>query len=117
MAVSAPVAYQSYSGQSIGTTETSLTTNTSGPDLDTTFGNFALTLDKADLALGDEYVLRVYDKAVSGGTQRLVESFSVVADARPMLKTVFFDLAYGWDITLQKTAGTTRSFSWRITQV
>ena len=65
---------EAFSGSAtISTTETSLVTNTSGPDAETTDGVFQVFVDFANLAAGDSFRLRYYEKARSGDAQRLIE--------------------------------------------
>lgn len=103
--------------ETVGTTEWSLTTDTSGPDVDTTAGGYQVVLDLSNLANGDIFEFRVYEKAISGGTQRcgFKQTF---AHAQGTDDALWFSpslmLYYGWDFTLKKVAGTDRSIDWSI---
>lgn len=104
--------------ETIGTTEHSLTSDTSGPDADTTVGVYQAFIDLNAMASGDGYRLRVYEKCRTGDTQRLV--FDQLFDgiqAAPIAVTPTLVLGIGWDMTLTKTAGTSRSINWRISKV
>ena len=60
-----------YTGtEAIGATEWSCTTDTAGPDADTTDGVFQVFLDTADMVAGDQLRIKIYEKITSGGTQR-----------------------------------------------
>lgn len=96
--------------ETVGTTEWSFTTDSSGPDADTTDGIFQGFFDVSTLAAGDEFQFRVYEKVNSGGTQRVVYSATLVGvQAEPVFVTPSFILLHGWDMTWGKIAGTDRS--------
>lgn len=107
---------QAYSGTStIGTTEHSLTTDTAGPDTDTTANAWQCFIDLSAVANGDVFEWRLYEKIVSGGTQRLVTSarFANAQGAAHWASPVLI-LIHGWDMTLLKVSGTDRSITWSI---
>jgi len=110
------MAAQAFSGtETVSTTEWSMTTDTAGPDSDVTTGVYQAYIDLSALAIGDTYQFRVYEKVVSGGTQRLVyEAIFTHAQAEPMYVSVPLVLLHGWDMTLKKLVGTDRSISWSI---
>lgn len=110
------MASEAFSGtETIGGTEWSLTTDTSGPDVETDDGVYQVFLDLNALAAGDIFELRLYEKVLSGSTQRLVESkpFSG-AQGAPNGMTYAFTVLHGWDLTLIKIAGTDRAIDWSI---
>jgi len=104
--------------ETVGGTEHSLTTDSSGPDVETSDGVFQAFIDLNALAAGDTFELKVYEKVLSGSTQRLVYtmSFSGV-QAEPIAVTPSLVLINGWDMTLKKLAGTDRSIDWSIRKV
>lgn len=109
-----------YNGSSvtIGATEWSLTTNTSGPDATVDTGIFQIFLDLNLLVAGDLFELRVYEKVLSGSTQRLV----FVADFAGVQGTANWVspslvLIHGWDATLIKISGTDHVIDWSIRKV
>ena len=103
---------------SISTTEWSLTTGTSGPDADTTDGVFQIFLDLSALAAGDEYQLKLYEKVQSAGTQRSFHTeYFVGAQSDPHWVSGALVLMHGWDVTLDKIAGTDRTIAWSIRQI
>lgn len=103
--------------ETVGTTEHSFTTDTAGPDLQTTPGTYIGFFDVSALAAGDEFMLRVYEKVSSGGTQRVIHEATLIgAQAIPIYKTPEFDLMHGWDFTWDKIAGTDRSIIGSIRQ-
>jgi hypothetical protein len=103
----------------VGSTEHSLTTDTAGPDTSTTTGIFQAFLDLNALAAGDHFAFKVYETvATSAGTQRLVYSATFAnAQATPVWVSPTLILGVGWDMTLDKIAGTDRAIVWRIAQV
>lgn len=107
-----------YSGtKAVDTTEWSLTTDTSGPDADTTDGVFQAFLDVSDMIAGDQLQVRVYEKVRSGDTQRVVyEAILTGAQAQPIWVSPSLVLLHGWDITCDALAGTI-TVNWSIRQV
>lgn len=107
-----------YSGtEAISTTEHSFTTDTSGPDVDTTDGIFQLWLDLSDMVAGDELQIRIYEKARSGDTQRIVYQCSLFgAQADPIWVSPSLILMHGWDMTGDCISGTV-TVLWSIRQV
>lgn len=105
--------------ETVSTTEHSLTTDSAGPDTDTTDGIFQTLLDLNALAAGDEFEFKVYETvATSGGTQRVVyKALFVGVQATPIWVSPTLILGVGWDQTLDKIAGTDRSIVWRIASV
>ncbi len=107
-----------YSGtEAVSTTEWSLTTDSSGPDADTTDGVFQVFLDVSDMVAGDELQIRIYEKVRSGDTQRVVYQATLVgAQAEPIWVSPSLILMHGWDVTLDAIAGTI-TVLWSIRQV
>jgi hypothetical protein len=104
--------------ETVGGTEWSLTTDTAGPDADTTDGVYQVFVDLNALAAGDTFRFRVYEKVLSSSTQRLVfEAFFTGAQAAPVWASPSLVLMHGWDMALFKVAGTDRSIDWSIRKV
>lgn len=104
--------------ETVSTTEWSMTTDTSGPDTETSDGIFQAFVDLNALAAGDTFELKVYEKTLSSSTQRLVYSMSFSGvQAEPVAVTPSLVLMNGWDMTLKKLAGTDRSIDWSIRKV
>ena len=105
--------------ETVSTTEHSLTTDTSGPDTETSDGIFQAFIDLSALAAGDIFTFAVYETvATTSGTQRVVyyNTFSH-AQAMPIWVSPTLILGVGWDMTLVKESGTDRTIVWRIAQV
>lgn len=101
----------------ISTTEYSLVTPGTTLANDTTDGVYQVFIDTANMASGDEYHIDIAEKVTSGGSKRTIYS-SVLEGAQgtPFITPTLI-LMHGWDVTVQKLAGTDRSFSWSIRQV
>ena len=96
-----------------------MTTDTAGPDVDTTDGIFQAFVDLNALAAGDRFEFRLYETVVT--TQRLCyrEVFDG-AQSEPIFCSPSFILGgagSGWDMTLIKIAGTDRAIVWSIRSV
>lgn len=104
--------------ETVSTTEWSMTTDSAGPDVDTTSGIFQAFIDLNALAAGDVFTFAAYEKVRTGDTQRKVYT-AVFAHAQPTPVWVSptLILGVGWDMTLIKNAGTDRAINWRISKV
>ena len=102
----------------IGTTEYSLPNNSTTPASISDAGVYQVFLDLNNLVAGDQFEIRIKEKATSGGTQRLA-FLSVVEyiQSSPIWVSPSLILMNGWDVTITKTAGTDRSISWSIRKV
>ena len=110
---------EAYTGtETVSTTEWSMTTDTSGPDADTTDGVYQAFIDFNALTATEVYEFRVYEKVLSGSTQRvaMIETITGVQSS-PVYVTPSLILMHGWDMTLLKVAGTDRSIDWSIRQI
>lgn len=107
-----------YSGtEAVSTTEHSCTTDTAGPDADTTDGVFQVFLDVSDMIAGDQLQIRVYEKVRSADTQRIVyQAILTGAQSEPVWVSPSLILMHGWDVTLDALAGTI-TVNWSIRQV
>lgn len=102
----------------ISTTEYSLPNNSTTLTPKTDDGVFQLFLDMSAMAAGDQYELKIYEKVQSAGSQRLVDTWIFDgAQARPHWVSPSFIFLHGWDITMDKIAGTDRDIAWSIRQV
>ena len=113
-----PIA-QTHSGTAtVGTTELDLPSNTTTRSQQTADGIYQLFLDLSTLTATESYRLRIYEMALSGGTQRVVEDVTIsgVQD-EPIYVTPALLLMHGWTFTLTKVNGTDRSIVWSIRQV
>ena len=110
---------EAYTGTStIGATEWSMTTNTSGPDATASTGVFQAFIDLNLMAAADVFEFRIYEKVLSSSTQRLVY---VVRMSGVQTSLVWASpsllLINGCDMTLNKISGTDSSIDWSIRKV
>lgn len=110
---------EAYTGtETVGTTDHSLTTDTAGPDTDTTDGIWSLLIDISAMAAADVFQLRVYEKSRTGDTQRLIDrvTFNGVPGT-PLFYYTSPPLGVGWDMVLDKVSGSDVAVVWRIDKV
>lgn len=106
------------SAVTVGATELSLLSGTITLQTDTTPGIYQLLLDCANMTAAESYELRVYETAVAGGAKRAMHRHVISGvQATPILALPSLLLGVGWDITLDKLAGTDRAFDWSIRKV
>lgn len=101
----------------ISTTEISMATGTtySSGSPQTDDGAYQAYVDLSAMTAGDEFEVRVYEKATSSSTQRLVYVKNFVGTcATPLHVIPTLMLYHGWDMTLKKIAGTDRTIFWSI---
>jgi hypothetical protein len=110
---------EAYSGSaSIGTTEYSLPNASTSLTPITADGVYQAFIDLAAMAAGDQYTLRVYERARSGDPQRVIyKAVFTGVQAYPLVATPSLMLIHGWDMTLDKDAGTDRTITWSIRTV
>jgi hypothetical protein len=103
---------------SVSTTELSLVSGTSTLQTVTNAaGFFVIWIDCSNLAKGDEFALKIYETVRASGTKRLAYR-AVLADAQSQLIfTYSMGLLNGWDVTLQRIAGSDRTFDTSIRRV
>lgn len=112
------LALYSSSGATIGTTEYSLTNGSTTLASKTDNMVISVWLDVTNMASGDEFEVALYEKAVSGGTQRKAVLANLVgAQADGLFITGPFHVGVGWDVTVKKISGTDRSFAYAIRSV
>jgi hypothetical protein len=109
---------EAFSGtEAVSTTEHSLTTDTAGPDADTTDGVYQVFLDLSDMVAGDQLQIRVYEKVLAASTQRVVyEAILTGVQGTPVWVSPSLILMHGWDATLDALAGTI-TVDWSIRSV
>lgn len=110
---------EAYSGsETVTTTEWSLTGDDNSLAAITTDGVYQVFLDLNAMLAGDIFVFRVYEKVLSGSTQRLVFSATFGGvQGEPVWASPSLVLMHGWDMSLLKLAGTDRAIDWSIRQI
>ena len=103
---------------SISTTEYSLPANSTSLATLTNAGIFQLLLDLNALTATEQYRLKIYEKVQSSGTKRVIQTveFTGIQD-EPIYVTPSLILINGWDITMIKLFGTSRTIEWSIRKV
>jgi hypothetical protein len=93
--------------EAVGATEWSMTTDTAGPDAETSDGVFQVFLDVNDMVAGDILQIRLYETVYAAQTQRCCNEWILTGvQACPMWVSDAFTLLHGWDFTLDALAGT-----------
>jgi len=99
----------------IGTAEYDLPSNSTTLSALSTPGVYQLFLDLANLTATERYRLRIYERALAAGTQRIVEEVVITgAQSEPIYASPALALMHGWTFTIQKLQGTDRSIVWSI---
>lgn len=99
------------SAVTVGSTELSVVSGTTTLQNVSTAGAYQLVLDAANMAKGDEFIVRVYEKTLSGGTKRRVAQWSLLGAQTELFISPAMMLLNGWDFTIQKSVGTDRAFT------
>lgn len=102
----------------VGVTEYSMVSNSTTLASNTTDGVYQLFIDFGALTATEEYFVCVKEKVTAAGTQRVVFAATVAGvQGSPAWASPSLILMHGWDMTIDKIAGTDRSISWSIRQV
>lgn len=105
-------------GVTVGASELSVISGTTTLSTDTTDGVFQLWVDAGNMAKGDEFVVRVYEKVEeTGGTKKVVFAATLSNVQSEVFVTPTLILMFGWDCTIQKVAGTDRAFDASIRRI
>lgn len=98
-------------GVTVGSTELSIVSGTTSLQTITTPGYYQLWVDAGNMAKGDEFKIRMYEKVeATGGTKKVFLQVTLSdAQSEPFVSPTFH-LRNGWDMTIQKIAGTDRAF-------
>ena len=105
--------YDYMSAVSVSTSEISILTGTTTLTDSTDAGIYRLWLDvgAASLVKGDEFIVKIKEKCLSGGTQRILDQRIIshtdgnIAVFPPVM------LLHGWNMTIQKISGTDRNWT------
>lgn len=83
------------------TTDTAFTTQA-----ETTDGQIQGWLDLSDMVTGDELQIRLYEKVISGGTQRYVGLGNPFGPQSELYVFPSFIVMHGWTVTVKAISGT-----------
>ena len=115
MAISEPYELD---GVTVGTTELSIVSGTTALQTVTDDGVYQLWVDAGTMAKADEFIIRVYEKVeATGGTKKVVFAATLADVQSEVFVTPSLILMHGWDMTIQKIAGTDRAFDASIRKV
>jgi hypothetical protein len=97
----------------IGSTEFSLATNstTLTPQTDDVYLSVRVSVPAA--VAGDVFVVRVYEK-INAGSSTPLDTWTIGGTELVALQLPLLMVGGGWDVTVQKTAGTDRSVRWTL---
>jgi hypothetical protein len=100
-------------------TELSVVSGTTSLATDTTDGAYQLWLDGvANMAKGDRFVVKMYEKVEgTGGTKKVVHQWTLANVQSRVFVTPVLILMNGWDFTVTRTAGSNRAFDASIRKV
>lgn len=102
----------------VGTVEYSFAAASTTLPTDTTDGAYQLTADLFALAIGDLYLIKLYEMGVAGGTKRVVQEWALDGvQGMPIWLSPTFVLGNGWDWTIDKIAGTDRAIPFTLWKV
>lgn len=115
MAISEPYELD---GVTVGASELSIVSGTTSLQTVTDDGVYCLWIDPGNMAKGDEYRIRCYEKVeATGGTKKVFVQWTLLGVQAENFLTPTFILMHGWDMTIQKIAGTDRAFDASIRKV
>lgn len=115
MAISEPYELD---GVTVGASELSIVSGTTSLQTITDDGLYSLWIDAGNMAKGDEFKVRLYEKVeATGGTKKVFFQATLSDVQSEIFLTPFFPLMHGWDMTIQKIAGTDRAFDASIRKV
>jgi hypothetical protein len=106
-------------GVTVGSTELSIVSGTTTLQTATDDGVYQLWVDPVtNMAKGDEFAIRIYEKVeATGGVKRVVFKATLSDAQSELFVTPMLILMNGWDMTIQRVAGTDRAFDASIRKV
>lgn len=115
MAISEPYELD---GVTVGASELSVVSGNTSLQTITDDGVYQLWVDAYAMAKGDEYKIRLYEKVeATGGTKKVFAQYTLLGVQAEVFVTPTFILINGWDMTIQKIAGSDRAFDASIRKV
>lgn len=105
-------------GVTVGASELSIVSGTTSLQTVTDAGVYQLWVDAYAMAKGDEFRVRMYEKVeATGGTKKMFAEWTLLGVQADNFVTPTFVLMNGWDMTIQKIAGTDRAFDASIRKI
>lgn len=113
-----PISAAFESSATISTTEYSMPNDSTTLTPQTDDGVYEANVFVQSIAAGDQFEVKVYEKNLAAGTQRLKMGPFVISDVQSSSLVVAAGmLLHGWDMTIKKLAGTDRTAEWSIRKV
>lgn len=100
----------------IGTTEYFLASDSTTATYQTTDVVLQVFLDFGAMAAGDEYEIKFYEK-VDGTNAEVFYKASILGAQSKMWVSPSFILGVGWEVSLDKIAGTDRTIPWTLAKI
>ncbi len=108
----------SMSAVSVSTSEISIVSGTTTLQTIAAAGVYQLWIDFTNMVKGDQYEIRVYEKAeATGGTKRQFFETTVHDVQTQLFATPMFTLMHGWDMTVKLISGSARTLDASIRKV
>ena len=105
-------------GVTVGATELSIVSGTTTLQTVTDDGVYQLWVDAGNMVKADEFAIRIYEKVEgTGGTKKVVFKATLLGAQSEIWVSPTLVLINGWDMTLQKIAGTDRAFDASIRKI
>ena len=101
----------------IGSTEYSLVNNSTTLASSTDVGVYQVFIDTTTMQAGDEYEIDIKEKVVSGGSQKTIYLAVLDGAQSSPFVTPTLVLMLGWDVTMTRLSGSSRSIAWSIRKV
>jgi hypothetical protein len=115
MAISEPYELD---GVTVGTTELSIVSGTTTLQTITDDGVYQLWVDAGNMALADQFIIKIYEKVEgTGGTKKVCMAQTLAHVQSEIWVSPSLVLMNGWDMTLTKVSGTDRAFDASIRKV
>jgi hypothetical protein len=109
---------ESYTGSAvIGSTEFSLPNSSTTLTPISTIGVYQIFIDTSAMSFGDQYEITVYEKITASTNQRTIFNAVLTGIMADCWVSPSLILLHGWDVTIQKLAGTDRTMYWSIRRV
>lgn len=116
------IEYDTLDNVTVGATELSIISGTTTLQTVTDDGVYQLWISD-DTGSGrtmtktEEYSIRIYEKVRNDGVKKVFFTATIKGVQSEDFVTPFFMLGNGWDMTMQKIAGTDRAFDARISRM
>lgn len=115
MAISEPYELD---GVTVSTSEISITNGDTSLQTQTADGIYSLFVDPTNMAAGDVFEVRIYEKVEgTGGTKRLTVAVKLIGAQTENLVMPGLVLINGWEMTIIKLQGTDRAFDASVRKV